>query len=98
MGLLTVARLQERNGDASTNWSILRGSFVPGPPRSPLLDRMWGSVFSEHHENRGFGPFPLQSSTVVSLQTRESWMARRVLTVDRHEEIKRRLADGRSLR
>ena len=25
-------------------------------------------------------------------------MARRVLTVDRHEEIKRRLADGRSLR
>ena len=29
---------------------------------------------------------------------RESWMARRKLTVDRHEEIKRRLADGRSLR
>jgi hypothetical protein len=25
-------------------------------------------------------------------------MARRKLTVDRHEEIKRRLADGRSLR
>jgi len=29
---------------------------------------------------------------------REIWMARRKLTVDRHEEIKRRLADGRSLR
>ena len=46
----------------------------------------------------GFGPLTPQSSTVVALHERESWMARRKLTVDRHEEIKRRLADGRSLR
>jgi len=39
-----------------------------------------------------------RSSTVVPLEARERWMTRRVLTVDRHEEIKRRLADGRSLR
>ena len=44
------------------------------------------------------GPLTPQSSTVVALHARESWMARRKLTVDRHEEIKRRLADGRSLR
>jgi hypothetical protein len=43
-------------------------------------------------------PLTPQSSTVVALHERENWMARRVLTVDRHEEIKRRLADGRSLR
>jgi hypothetical protein len=39
-----------------------------------------------------------QSRTVATLHARESWVARRKLTVDRHEEIKRRLADGRSLR
>jgi hypothetical protein len=39
-----------------------------------------------------------RSSTVVALHARESRMARSKLTVDRDEEIKRRLADGRSLR
>jgi hypothetical protein len=43
-------------------------------------------------------PLTPQSSTVVALHAREIWMARRKLTVDRHEEIKRRLADGRSVR
>jgi hypothetical protein len=35
---------------------------------------------------------------VVHFFARESWMARRELTVQRHEEIKRRLAEGRSVR
>ena len=39
-----------------------------------------------------------QSAIVVHFFARESWMARRELTVQRHEEIKRRLADGRSIR
>jgi hypothetical protein len=51
-----------------------------------------------HPRNPGFGPLTPQSTTVVAHHERESWMARRKLTVDRHEEIKRRLADGRRLR
>jgi transposase len=43
-------------------------------------------------------PVTPQSSTVVAHHEWENWMARRKLTVHRHEEIKRRLADGRSLR
>jgi hypothetical protein len=63
--------------------------------------RSWavcGGRFRHHSQKPGFGPLTPQSSTVVALHARESWMARRKLTVDRHEEIKRRLADGRSLR
>jgi hypothetical protein len=67
-------------------------------PRSSLLRRLRRSVFP-HHPHSGLRPaHPPQSSTVVALHARDSWMARRMLTVDRHGEIKRRLADGRSLR
>src|ERR1700737_4885671 len=75
--------------------SFLRGRPDPGASRSHCL-RL--SAFRHHPPNAGFGPLTTQSSTVVSQHERESWMARRKLTVDRHEEIKRRLADGRSLR
>jgi Homeodomain-like domain len=95
---LRVARLQERNGDARIDWSVFQGSFDPGAPRSWLLRRLRRSVFRHHPTKAGFGPITQQSSTVVAHHERESWMARRKLTVDRHEEIKRRLADGRSLR
>ena len=56
------------------------------------------SSFRYHPHNAGFGPLTSQSSTVVSHHERESRMARRTLTVDRYEEIKRRLTEGRSLR
>ncbi len=92
------SRLQERNGDASTNRSIFQDNFGPGSPRSSLLGPLRRPLFRHHPQNLGFGPLIPQSSTVVAHHERESWMARRKLTVDRHEEIKRRLADGRSLR
>ncbi len=97
-GVFCVARLQEQNGDASANWSVFQGSFGPAPARSWLLRRLRRSVFRRLPAKAGFGQITLQSSTGVAHHERESWMARRKLTVDRHEEIKRRLADGRSLR
>ena len=55
-----------------------------------------------------FSPSPLKASLRPDYRaipyrrgtsrTGENWMARRTLTVDRHEEIKRHLADGRSVR
>jgi transposase len=96
--LLRIARFQERNGDGSTEWSIFQGTFDPGAPRSWLLRRLRRSVFRPCPPKPGFGPFTVQSRTVVPHHERESCMAGRKLTVDRHEEIKRRLADGRSVR
>jgi DNA-directed RNA polymerase specialized sigma24 family protein len=95
---LRVAKLQERNGDDSTGWAVFQGNFDPGAPRSWLLRRLRRLVFHRHAAKVGFDSITPQSSTVVAHHERESWMARRKLTVDRHEEIKRRLADGRSLR
>jgi hypothetical protein len=69
---LRVAKLQERNGDASTNWSIFQDSFGAGAPRSSLLRRLRRSVFRPHPPKPGFGPFTAQSSTVVALHARES--------------------------
>ena len=66
--------------------------------RSWLLGRLRRSAFRHRPPKADLGPITPQSSTVVAQHERESWMARRKLTVDRHEEIKRRLADGRSLR
>jgi hypothetical protein len=92
---LRVVRLQERNGDASTARSAFQGAQI-----RVLPDRVVcvGSAFRHHPPNADFGPLTPQSSTVVPQHERENWMARRKLTVDRHEEIRRRLADGRSLR
>jgi hypothetical protein len=95
---LGVARLQERNGDAGTDWSVFQRSFDPGAHRSWLLGRLRRSAFRHYLPKADLGLLTPQSSTVVAHHERESWMARRKLTVDRHEEIKRRLADGRSLR
>jgi Homeodomain-like domain len=80
------------------HWSVFQGSFDPGAGRSWLLGSLRRSAFRHHPPKADLGPITPQSSTVVALHARESWMARRKLTVDRHEEIKRRLADGRSLR
>lgn len=39
---------------------------------------------------------PPSRGQAILLHEWESWMARRTLTMDRHEKIKRRVADGRS--
>jgi len=75
-----------------------RVAFDPGASRSWLQGRLRRSAFRHHPPKADLGPITPQSSTVVAHHERESRMARRKLTVDRHEEIKRRLADGRSLR
>src|SRR5229473_6487555 len=81
------------DGDASADWSVFQGSSDAGARRSWLLGRLRRSAFRHHPPKADLGPLIPQSSTVVALHARESWMARRKLTVDRHEEIKRRLAD-----
>ena len=75
-----------------------RIALVRGLPDRRSWARLRRSAFRHHLPKADLGPLTPQSSTVVAYHERESWMARRKLTVDRHEEIKRRLADGRSLR
>ena len=75
-----------------------RVGFGRGTRRSWLLGRLRRSAFRHHPPKADLGPLTPQSSTVVAHHERESWMARRKLTVDRHEEIRRRLAAGRGLR
>jgi hypothetical protein len=79
---LRVARLQERNGDAGTDWSVFQGNFGPGAFRSWLLGRLRRSAFRRHIPKADFGPLTPQSSTVVAHHEREIWMARRKLTVN----------------
>src|ERR1035438_8178683 len=71
--LLRIARLQERNGDDSTDWSVFQGNFGPGAPRSWFLRRLRRPVFRHYPPKAGFGPLTPQSSTVVAHHERKSW-------------------------
>ena len=74
---------------------------APRSTRRPIVAQRPSTAvdFSAIPLNRGLRTaYTHQSRYRRAFFVRESWMARRELTVQRHEEIKRRLAEGRSVR
>jgi hypothetical protein len=70
---LRVARLQERNGDVGTDWSVFQGNFGLGASRSWLLGRLRRSAFRRHIPKADFGARIPQSSTVVAHHERDQF-------------------------
>jgi hypothetical protein len=76
-GALRVTRFPVADGDANTESSVCQDRFGPGVPRSWLLCHLRGPAFRRHISKADFSPLTSQSSTVVALPARDSWMARR---------------------
>jgi len=77
---------------------IFRGNPHPTPAPDRGADALCGARHSVHTPSRGLRSAHRAIRYRRAFFSRGRWMARRQLTVQRHEEIKRRLAEGRSVR
>ena len=83
---------------SASNDRFLRMAAVGVRPDRRSSAVCGGSFLVMTSQRRTSARLPRNQYRRGTSRTGESWMARRTLTVDRHVEIKRRLADGRGVR
>jgi len=98
--LQSACRRGSRSGAAMPAKAKDFPGVTPIRPRRPIAAPTPSAalVTPYTHPVADFGPPTERSAIVVHFFHEGRWMARRQLTVQRHEEIKRRLAEGRSVR